>query len=63
MILVEVIELIVDINGSINLGIDGLEVDATIDVVPLNLREAYIVVSLLKFHNAVTHYLKDNSDG
>ena len=62
MILVEVIELIVDINGSFNLFIDCLKVDGTI-CVRLDLREAYIVVSLFKFDNAVAHYLKDYTDG
>jgi hypothetical protein len=62
MILIEVIELVIDINGSVNFSVDCLEFDCTI-LILLDIREAYFVVSPLKLHNAVAHYLEDNTDG
>ena len=65
MILVKVVELIVDIDWTIDLGINGLEINcAGLAIWILNFIKAFIhiVVPFFKLHDFITHDLQNNSD-
>ena len=61
MVLVEVVQLVVHVDGSFDFLVNGDELDLTFFLV-VDEAVALLVVSLLEFRDSVTHYLQDDSD-
>jgi hypothetical protein len=79
MVLIEVVKLIVDINRALNLFFDILEISSIFNCAPIwhsctiwsngsnilyyTLVNAFLIISVVKFNNSITHHLQHNTDG